>query len=312
MTVSADRRTGEVLRRLQLDVERRLDGLLHGDHHGLVPGLGREPGESRRYQRGDDVRHMDWNVTARMGTPHVRDTIADRELETTVLADRSPSLDFGTARQRKADLVFAVTSAVGLLTQRSGNRFGTVITHADGIDVSPARTGHRHLLSLLHRLAAASSAPTGAHRRESRPTTFVDGLRRLAGPAHRPGLTVVVSDLLRPGWDDALRAVCHRHETIVVEVVDRRELELPAVGIIELRDRATGAVTEVDTRRRTVRERYAEAGRDRLADHAVRVRAAGADHLVLRTDRDWLIDLARFVERRRRGRTARGVRRLSR
>ena len=301
VTAGPDPRTREVLRRLQLDVERRLDGLLQGDYRGLVTGLGTEPGEARGYRAGDDVRRMDWNVTARMGTPHVRDTVAARELETTVLVDLSPSLDFGTARFRKADLAVAVVAAVGILTHRTGNRLGAVVSHAAGVDEFRARTGRRHLLALLHRLATHTAPePDVPHRRDERPETFVTGLVRLAGPGHRTGLAVVISDLLRPDWDDPLRAVTRRHETLVVEVVDPRELELPDVGIIELRDRATGTVTEVDTRRAKVRERYATAGRDRLRDHAARVRATGADHLLLRTDRDWVIDLARFVDRRRR------------
>ncbi len=303
---TANDRTREVLRRLELDVERRLGGLLQGDYRGLVSGLGSEPGETRRYQAGDDVRRTDWNVTARFGGPHVRDTIADRELETSVLLDLSPSLDFGTAKLRKADLAIAVVAAVGILTDRSGNRLGAILATADGVRERQARSGRRHLMALLHHIATHDPASAVTH---PHPAVFNDALRRLAGPGHRTGLAVVISDLLRPGWDDSLRAVTGRHETLAVEIVDPRELTLPNVGIIELQDRQTGAVTEIDTRSDKVRARYEEAGRERLADHAHRVRRAGADHLVLRTDRDWVIDLARFVDRRRRGHR---VRRLNR
>lgn len=303
MTTGVDDRTREVLRRLQLDVERRLDGLLHGDYRGLVSGLGREPGETRRYQPGDDVRRMDWNVTARTGDPHVRETIADRELETTVLVDLSPSLDFGTAVQRKADLAVAVVAAVGILTDRAGNRFGAVVSDGTRIVGHRPRTGRTPLLALLHQLHTHASV-------EGTGPGLTEALRHLAGPGHRTGLAVVVSDLLAAGWDQPLRAVATRHDTLVVEIVDPRELELPNVGVIELRDRETGAVREIDTRSRTLRERYAEAGRTRLVDHARRVREVGADHLVLRTDDDWVLELARFVDRRRRrGPIARRVRR---
>jgi len=303
VTAPVDDRTREVLRRLQLDVERRLDGLLQGDYRGLVSGLGSEPGETRTYQPGDDVRRMDWNVTARTGDPHVRETIADRELETTVLVDLSPSLDFGTAVQRKADLAVAVVAAVGLLTDRTGNRLGAIVSDGSRIVDHRPRTGRRPLLALLHRLQThTSQAGDGAG--------LAEALRHLAGPAHRTGLAVVVSDLLAAGWDEPLRAVTSRHDTLVVEIVDPRELELPNVGVIELRDRRTGTVREVDTRNRKLRERYAEAGRARLTDHARRVRRAGADHLVLRTDDDWVLELARFVDqRRRRGAIARRVHR---
>jgi len=296
---TASGHTREFLRRLELDVERRLDGLLQGDYQGLVSGLGSEPGETRAYRPGDDVRRMDWNVTARLGEPHVRETIADRELETSVLVDLSPSLDFGTAMVRKVDLAMAVVAATGILTERAGNRLGAIIATADEIHDLGARSGRRHLMALLHQIAAHDPASIVARPHQP---LFGEALRRLAGPGHRTGLAVVISDLLRPDWDGPLRTVTQRHDTLVVEVVDPRELTLPNVGIIELQDRQRGAITEVDTRSDRVRARYEAAGRERLADHAQRVRRAGADHLVLRTDRDWVIDLARFVDRRRRRR----------
>lgn len=289
-------RTREVLRRLELDVTRRLDGLLQGDYRGLVPGLGSEPGETRAYSPGDDVRRMDWNVTARMSEPHVRESIADRELETTVLVDMAPSLDFGTAQHTKAELAVAAVAAIGLLTDRAGNRLGAIVNDGAQIrDIRPG-SGRRHLLSVLHRLST-----TEPQRGD---VTLSDALVRLAGPGHRGGLAVVISDLLRPGWKDALRAVSLRHQTLVIEVVDPRELVLPNVGLIELADARTGRKVEVDTRSAKVRERFAEAGIARLEDHARDVRATRADHLVLRTDRDWVLDLAKFVDQRRRRRHA--------
>ncbi len=302
----ADERTRAMLRRLELDVTRRLDGLLQGDYRGLVSGLGSEPGEAREYTPGDDVRRMDWNVTARMNDPHVRDSIADRELETSILVDLSPSLDFGTATRTKAELALAAVAAIGLLTDRAGNRLGAVVS--DGVALTEHRpgSGRRHLMALLHRLATLE--PTSTIDGQAR-LGLRDGLRRLAGPGHRGGLAVVISDLLTEGWEDPLRALTLKHETLVMEIVDPRELELPDVGVIELVDRETGAVREVDTRSRRLRERYAEAGRRRLAEHSEAVRSARADHLVLRTDRDWVLDLARFVDlRRRAGRTNRRVR----
>ncbi|MEQ8840943.1 MAG: DUF58 domain-containing protein [Acidimicrobiales bacterium] len=287
-------RTRAILRRLELDVTRRLDGLLQGDYRGLVPGLGSEPGETRAYSAGDDVRRMDWNVTARMNEPHVRESIADRELETTVLVDLSPSLDFGTVRQTKAELATAAVAAIGLLTDRAGNRLGAIVNDGARLhDIRPG-SGRRHLMSVLHRLATTVPQPGDS--------ALVEGLHRLAGPGHRGGLAVVVSDLLRPGWSSALRTVTLRHETLVIEIVDPRELELPDVGLVDLVDARTGRLVEVDTRSAKVRARFAEAGRARLDEHAHDVRAARADHLVLRTDRDWVLDLAKFVDRRRRRR----------
>jgi uncharacterized protein (DUF58 family) len=288
------RRARDLLRRLELDVTRRLDGLLQGDYRGLVPGLGSEPGEAREYTPGDDVRRMDWNVTARMATPHVRETIADRELETCVLVDLSPSLDFGTSLRTKRELAISAVAAVGLLTDRIGNRLGVIVVDGEGVAEHRAESGRRHLLALLHRLSTTESRTGG--------TDLEAGLRRLAAPGRRAGLAVVVSDLLAQGWEESLKAVTPRHETLVIEVIDPRELELPSVGIIELVDVETGEVREIDTRRKSTRERYAESAAQRLERNARSIRAAGAEHLVLRTDRDWLVDLARFVDRRRRNR----------
>jgi uncharacterized protein (DUF58 family) len=290
-----DARASVVLKRLELKVSRKLDGLLQGDYRGLIPGLGSEPGETREYQPGDDVRRIDWNVTARLQSTHVRETIADRELETWVCVDQSASLDFGTAAMEKRDLAVAAVAAVGLLTAKVGNRFGAVIVRENGISQLPARQGRDHLMAVLHRLHTAPRTEAGGS------ADLAAGIRRLGIPAHRRGLAVVVSDLLAPpGWDRELRRVAIRHDLLVVEVLDPRELELPDVGTLSLVDPETGRLREVHTRSAKLRERYAEAAREQREENARAIRAAGGDHLVLRTDQDWLHDLVRFVALRRR------------
>jgi uncharacterized protein (DUF58 family) len=280
----------EVLRRLELAVTRRLDGLLHGDHRGLVPGHGSEPGEARPYQPGDDVRRIDWNVTARMQQPHVRDTVADRELETWLLADLSASLDFGTARCQKRDLVLAAAAATGFLTQRGGNRLGAVLVGGGAPVTIPARNGRDHLRGVLHRIASSPSAERqGAIDLEA-------ALRRLDRGMRRRGLAVVMSDWLGADtWTGGLRALSVRHDVLCVEVVDPRELELPDVGLLDVVDPESGRRRSVDTGDAKLRSRYAAAAAARRDDLARTFRAAGADHLVLRTDRDWLADLVAFV-----------------
>lgn len=286
---------GDVLRRLELTITRRLDGLLHGDHRGLVPGHGTDLGETREYQPGDDVRRIDWNVTARTQTTHIRETVADRELETWLLADLSASLEFGTADTTKRALAESAAAAVGFLTARGGNRFGAVLAMGGARPVVlPARGGRDHLRAVLHRMLTAS-APDG-----SGPTDLAAALAHLERVARRRGLAVVVSDWLDDGpWPDALRRLSMRHDTLAVEIVDPRELELPDVGIIELVDPETGRCRQVDLGRARLRARYAEAAARREAELAATFRRAGADHLVLRTDRDWLGDLVRFVATRR-------------
>jgi uncharacterized protein (DUF58 family) len=286
--------SADVLRRLELLITRRLDGVLQGDHRGLVPGHGSELGETREYQPGDDVRRMDWNVTARMQSPHIRETIADRELETWVVADLSASLGFGTAECEKRDLVMAAASAVGFLTQRTGNRIGAIVLEGSRATTVPARTGRANLQALLHRVAIAAKAD---HEGAS---DLAGALRRLQGTARKRGLMTVVSDFLAPeGWQQPLAGLAQRHEVLAVEIVDPRELELPDVGLIEVYDPETGDVRELNTRSARVRAAFAAeaaAQRQRLAQD---IRSAGADHLVLRTDSDWLRDLVRFVSWRR-------------
>ncbi|HUQ62476.1 MAG TPA: DUF58 domain-containing protein [Acidimicrobiales bacterium] len=293
-----DRRPEEVLRQLELLVTRRLDGLLQGDYQGFVPGQGSEPGESREYQPGDDVRRMDWNLTARTTVPHVRDAVADRELETWVVVDCSASLSFGTVACEKRDLALAAVAAVGFLTARTGNRIGALALHPDRVEQMPARTGRQALLAMLHRLATLPPVPDGHGG-----TDLGDGISRLLRPPRRRGLAVVVSDFLAaPGWERPLRMLASRHQVMAVEVLDPRELELPNVGFLTLVDPETGARREVQTAKPGLRARYAEAAAAERAEIAAAIRRSGAHHLVLRTDRDWMRDIVQFVVNSRRHR----------
>lgn len=288
--------TRELLRRLELDVTMRLDGMLQGDYRGLVPGHGSEPGETRLYQAGDDVRRIDWNVTARTQETHVRETIADRELSTQICVDLSPSLDFGTTDREKRDVVLEATAAVGLLTSRIGNRVGAVLVDAGGQRTVPPGQGRTHLLSLLQRVA---DTPRGARGSGD----LAAGLHRVGTQARRRGLVVVISDFLAPpGWEIPLRRLTTRHEVLAIEILDPRELELPDVGLVTLTDPETGEVREIATGNQKLRRRYADAAAEQRAGIAAEVRRAGADHLQLRTDRDWLLDMATFVARRRKRR----------
>jgi uncharacterized protein (DUF58 family) len=286
--------SSEVLRRLELTVTRRLDGLLQGDYRGLVPGHGTEAGETRPYAPGDDVRRIDWNVTARTVEPYIRQTIADRELETWVLADFSASLAFGTADCEKRDLALAAIAAVGFLSQRTGNRIGAVVLEGEKASTIPARTGRAHFQAVLHRaLQAAKDDHPGA-------SDLATALRRLSVATRRRGLIVVVSDFLSPvGWEKPLRALGARHEVLAVEVLDPRELELPDVGVLDLLDPETGSVREVNTSKASTRARFAEAAEAQRSQIRKQIRDAGADHLQLRTDSDWLRDLVDFVSFRR-------------
>ncbi len=290
-----DRPAEEIVRRLTLDITRRLDGMLHGDFMGLVPGRGSEPGEARAYSAGDDVRHIDWNVTARMQVPYLRETIADRELETWMLVDRSAGLDFGTAFCEKRDLVLGAAAGIGLLTARGGNRVGAVMLRGSEVTTMPPRQGRRNLLGILDRVLA-SPREDGSGL-----TDLAAGLRRIGAVAPRRGLVVAISDFLSDpaSWKNPLGSLAVRHSVLCIQVVDPRDLVLPAVGLLQFQDPADGLIREVNTDDKRVRARYSEAATEQHSLIASQIRAAGADHLILRTDGDWLMDLAQYVSRRR-------------
>jgi uncharacterized protein (DUF58 family) len=288
----------QALKHLELLFTRRPDGLLQGDHPGLVPGPGSEVAETRPYVIGDDVRRMDWNATARTTVPHVRLTLADRELTTWIVLDASASMDFGTARMEKRDLAVGAAGAVAFLTERAGNRLGAQITGPGGIQRIPPRTGRRHLLTILHAALDRPCVAPGAAGHPPNPHSLADALHSLRTLPGR-GLVAVVSDFLETGWEQPLRRIAHRHQILAVETVDPRELELPAVGLITLVDPETGRRREIPTQGRRLRERYAEAALEQRALIQASIRRAGAAHLRLRTDRDWVRDVVRHVAEQR-------------
>ncbi|WP_111509975.1 DUF58 domain-containing protein [Mycobacterium kyogaense] len=283
------------LRKLELTVRRKLDGVLHGDHLGLLPGPGSEPGESRIYQPGDDVRRMDWSVTARTTQPHVRQMIADRELETWLVVDVSASLDFGTTGCEKRDLAVAAAAAVAFLNSGGGNRLGAIISNGDTVRRVPALSGRMHEQELLRTIATTPRAPVGVRGDLA---AAIDALRR---PERRRGMAVIISDFLGPiNWMRPLRAIAGRHEVLGIEILDPRDVELPPVGDVILQDAETGRTREftIDEQLRADFERAAAAHR---ADVARTLRRCDAPLLSLRTDRDWIADVVRFVASRRRG-----------
>ncbi len=283
-----------LLRKLELTVRNKLDGLLQGNYLGLVPGPGSEAGESRPYVAGDDVRRMDWAVTARTTQPYVRQTIADRELETWIVADLSPSLDFGTANSEKRELVLAAITAVAHLTVRTGNRIGAIVTTGESSVRLPARSGAVHARRLITQIA---TMPRSASAGRGDLASALDQLRR---PPRRRGLVAVVSDFLGDtDWERPLRALSGRHQLLGVEVLDPRELELPRAGLVTFSDPETGEQLEVQTSDAGLRARYAQAAAEQRAQIAMMLRHAGAAHLQLRTDRDWISDVVRFVIARR-------------
>ena len=284
------------LRRLELELRRRLDGRLTGDYVSLAIGSGSERAGARRYEPGADARRIDWSLTARSLEAHVRTTEADRELHTLCVVDRSASLDFGTSRREKRELVLATLAAFGIVTGRSGNKLGVVIAGGDRLQHLPPRQSREALMASLSRVYDTP-------RREARPGAGAD----LAGAldwAHRTqrhrGQIVVASDFLENSdWATGLRRLALRHRVVAVHVTDPRELRLTPVGILGVVDVETGRRVHVQTNSPTLRARYAEAAQARHDGIVAAIRHAGADYLHLSTDRDWVLDLAKFLTRRR-------------
>lgn len=290
-----DPKLAAALRTLELTVKRKLDGVLHGDHLGLIPGPGSEPGESRMYQPGDDVRRMDWSVTARTTHPHVRQMIADRELETWLVVDMSASLDFGTTGCEKRDLAVAAAAAITYLNSGGGNRLGAIIANGDSMVRVPALSGRQHEQTLLRTIATAPRAPQGVRGNLA---MAIDELRR---PERRRGMAVIISDFLGPiNWMRPLRAIAARHEVLGIEVLDPRDIELPDVGDVILQDTESGVIREftIDAQ---LRDDFGHAAAAHREEVARTLRRCNAPLLTLRTDRDWIADIVRFVASRRRG-----------
>lgn len=302
--------TGHPWRALDLRVRRRVDGLMTGDHEGLRLGVGTEREELSRYQPGDDVRHIDWNITARAGEPHVWRPRADNRLDTRVMVDMTPSMAFGTVADEKAELAARIVAAIGLLTDAPGNTLGMATFGPDGI------RWHRPERARLAASRAAQTLALGGARTGGGSPTLADALTALGARRGGPGLRIVVSDFLDPGgvneepfdWQAPLRRLAGRHDVVAVEILDPRELELPNVGAVMLVDPESGRQRQVWTSDARLRRRYREAAADHRTAVAAAIAASGADHLRASTASDWVRDLARFLRERRRTlrRTARG------
>ncbi len=295
-----DPKLAAALRTLELTVRHRLDGLLQGNHLGLVPGPGSEPGDARAYQAGDDVRQMAWSVTARTTEAHIRQSVADRELETWVVLDLSPSLDFGTAACEKRDLAVAAVSAITHLTSGGGNRIGAIVATGAHTKRIPPRGGSVAAQTMLRTIATTPRAPDGTRG------DLAAALELLRRPPRRRGMAVVISDFLGEiTWERSLRGLAARHDLLAVEVLDPRDMELPDVGRVVLSDPESGRVREVNTTARLRKEFGAAAAAHREEVNAT-LRRCGAPRLSLRTDSDWIADIVRFVAARKRGWTGAG------
>jgi uncharacterized protein (DUF58 family) len=283
-----------ILRRLEWTVIRRLDGLLHGDYHTLFRGFGLDLADLREYQYYDDVRYIDWNVTARLMTPYVRVYNEDREVTAWFLLDLSPSVDFGSNVKKRSVSTDLVTVLARLLT-RHGNRVGALF-YGDRVDmVIPARSGRRHALHILHRMLSRPEPSRSAA------TNLCDLLQTAFRVMQRRSLVFVVSDFIStPGWAKPLAHLAQRHEIIAVRLYDPLEMELPNLGLLVMRDAETGEQLFVDTHDRDFRKRFATLAERREKELRSAFGHAGVDALELSTDDDLVDAIMRFADLRKR------------
>jgi uncharacterized protein (DUF58 family) len=289
-----------ILQRIEWTVLRRLDGLLHGDYRTLFRGYGMDIADLREYQYGDDVRHIDWNVTARLQQPYVREFHEDREITAWFLLDLSQSVNFGSTLVRKRNVSTDFVAVLARLLTRRGNRVGALY-YGERVDgMIPARSGRRQVLNILHAMQAEPETPSSSG------TNLGELLRAAELAVRRRSLIFVVSDFISaPGWAEALGRLAQRHEIIAVRLHDPLEHELPDLGLVVVQDAETGEQLYVDTNDRGFRKRFAAAAAKREAELRGAFREAGVDAIELSTNDDLVETVLRFADLKRRGRHSR-------
>jgi uncharacterized protein (DUF58 family) len=284
-----------LLRRLEWTVLRRLDGLLQGDYRTLLRGAGVDLADLREYQLHDDVRHIDWNVTARLQTPHVRQFTEDREMTAWFLLDLSGSVDFGSTDTTKLAVSTGFVALLARVLTRGGNRVGAMFYGRRVDRVLPPRLSRLHVLNLLHNMRAR---PRESGHGEG--TSLAELLNAAAGTMTRRSLVLVVSDFIsHPGWEDALARLAQRHEVVAVRLYDAAEMALPEIGLVTVEDAETGEQLFLDTSDPAFRQRYAAEAEAREAALRAALARSGADTLELATDDDLLESMLRFAAMRR-------------
>jgi uncharacterized protein (DUF58 family) len=294
--MSASPPTAEnVLRRLEWTVIRRLDGLLQGDYRTLFRGFGLDLADLREYQYNDDVRHIDWNVTARLQTPYVREYNEDREVTAWFLLDLSPSVDFGSEQVKKQTVSAEFVTVLARVLTRHGNRVGALLYGSDVDTVIPAKGGRRHVLHILHRMLARPAHKTSAG------TNLVDLLQTALQVIPRRSIVFIVSDFISsPGWGEPLARLAQRHEIVAVRLYDPLEMELPDLGLLVIQDSETGEQIFVDTLDRAFRKRFVAVAERREQELRSGFRQAGVDALELSTSGDLVDAILRFADLRKR------------
>ena len=286
-----------VLHRLDWQLLRRLDGILQGDYRSLFMGGGLDFAELREYQPPDDIRHIDWNVTARMDMPYVRQYMEDREITAWFLLDLSPSMAFGGLERRKESVVVDLVGVLARVLTRNGNRVGAILYDNDVEFAIPPRCGRPQVLRLINDIQRQQSSPGGAM------TNLAKLLESAYNSIKRRSLIFLVSDFIcLPGWDRAMDRLNRKHDLLAVRLWDPREADLPDVGVVLVEDSETGAQLSVDTSDRGFRRRFHDAALRREAELAMTFKRAGVGELSLSTEEDLVLAILRFASLRGRAR----------
>jgi uncharacterized protein (DUF58 family) len=295
--VTTDSLTAErVLRRLEWRVIRRLDGRLQGNYRTLVRGHGTDFRDIREYEAGDDIRHIDWNVTARMNDLFVRQYSEDRELTAWLLLDRSPSMGFGPLDRTKERVLADLSATIAQLLVRNGNKVGAVLYNNAIERTMPPRQGRDQVLLLIRDvLSPVRSLGTV--------TNLAPLLDTAAAMIRRRSLVILISDFIsEPGWEQPLRRLTERHEVVAIRLFDRRVFELPDAGLIVVQDAETGEQLVIDSSDAELRGRLRAAAGQREQELQWATRRAGVDLHTVSTDDDLVAALVRLIESRRRRR----------
>jgi uncharacterized protein (DUF58 family) len=283
-----------ILQRLDWQVIRRLDGLLQGDYRSLFYGYGVDFADLREYQPGDDIRYIDWNVTARMNTPYIRQYVEDREITAWFLLDLSPSMDFGTVQSLKRTVLIDFVTTLARLLTRHGNRVGAMFYGSRVERTIPARGGRIQVLRLVNDLLKQPRLPKAPF------TNLTPLLEAGLHSIKKRSLIFIISDFISsPGWERPLNLLNQRHEVLAIRLWDPREVELPDIGPIIMEDAETGEQLYVDTHDRRFRARFEEAARRREAALNQAFKRAGVDALSLSTEEDLVRAIVRFAMLRR-------------
>jgi len=287
-----------VLLRLDWKVIRRLDGLLQGDYRTLFYGFGVDFADLREYQPEDDIRYIDWNVTARMDTPYVRQYSEDRELTAWFLLDLSPSVDFGTLQHQKRTMLVDFVAVLARLLTRHGNRVGAMMFNGGADHIVPARSGKIQVLRLINDMMNQPRLPRAPF------TNLSLLLQKALNSIRRRSLIFIISDFIsEPGWEKPLSLLNQRHEVLAIRLWDPREMEMPDIGVVVMEDAETGEQLYVDTHDKKFRRRFYEAALQREAVLTESFKRAGVDALSLSTEEDLVRAIVRFAQQRKQRRS---------